>query len=307
MREDENQSIFKNPLFKKIVAIALIAVIAIVAISIVSSTYQSVPSGYIGIVLEWGNPVRTVGSGLQVIFPIKESIVLMTTQVQSATAQESAASSDLQEVSTSVTVNYQIDPLYAKEIYIQLRENYEARVIIPAMQDGLKASTAKYQATELITNREQAKATFQNLLQEKLNQYHIMITSVSITDFQFSPTFTTAIEAKVTAEQNALAAQNQLKVVEFQAQQQVIQASAEATAKVTLANANANVTVINANATAEAINVINKQLITSPEYIQYLYANGWDGKLPVTWVVSGNGTAPFLMLNTAVPSNSTSP
>jgi prohibitin 2 len=292
--------------FKKIVALILVVIIAIIGISIVASAYQTVPSGYIGIVLQWGNPVRTVGSGLNAIIPIEESIVNMNTQVQSATAQESAASSDLQEVSTSVTVNYKIDPAYAKDIYITLRDEYEARVIIPAMQDGLKASTAKYQATELITNREQAKSTFQNLLQEKLTQYHILITSVSITDFQFSPSFTDAIEQKVTAEQNALAAQNQLQVVQFQAQQQVIQASANATAMVTLANANANVTVINANATAQAIQVINSQLQSSPEYIQYLYAQGWNGVLPVTWV-SGNSTAPFLMLNTATPVNTTSP
>ncbi len=141
----------------------MIAIIAILAVSIISQAYQTVPAGYVGVVLQWGNPVRTTGSGLQTITPFVESMAFVNVQVQSATAQEGAASSDLQEVSTSVTVNYQLDQAYAKEIYINLRDQYANRVIIPAMQDALKASTAKYQATNLITQREDAKTNIPKL------------------------------------------------------------------------------------------------------------------------------------------------
>ena len=293
-----------EPFFKKIIAVIIIVMVAIVSVAILTSAYKTVPTGYQGVVLAWGNPVRTVGSGLNTIMPIAEDIELVNTQVQSATAQESAASSDLQEVTTAVTVNYQIDAAYAKEIYTNLRDQYESRVIIPAMQDALKASTANFQASELITQREAAKTTFQNLLDTKLNPYHINVVSVSITDFQFSESFKVAIEAKVTAEQNALAAKNKLEQITYEAQQQVIQASANATALVTIANANANATIITANATAQAIQTIQVQL--TPEYIQYLYAIGWDGKLPIYWA-SGNSTAPFLLLPVQQPTNSTSP
>lgn len=279
---------------KKLIVIIIIFMIAVVSVITIASAYQTVPTGYAGVVLQWGNPVRVVGSGLNGITPIAETIALVNVQVQSATAQESAASSDLQEVTTSVTVNYQLDSAFAKEIYTNLRDEYEERVIVPAMQDGLKASTAKFQASELITQREQAKTTFQNLLQDKLDQYHIKVVSVAITDFQFSPNFKAAIEAKVTAEQNALAAQNQLKVVEYEAQQQVIQASANATAIATLALGNANATLISATATAQAIQTIQSQL--TPEYIQYLYSTGWNGQLPVYY--SGNGTLPLLIVPT---------
>jgi regulator of protease activity HflC (stomatin/prohibitin superfamily) len=278
--------------------------VAIVSVAVLTSAYQTVPTGYQGVVLQWGNPVRTVSSGLNTITPISETIELVNVQVQAATAQESAASSDLQEVTTSVTVNYQLDANYVKEIYTNLRDQYESRVILPAMQDALKASTANFQASELITQREAAKTTFQNLLDTKLNPYHINVVSVSITDFQFSESFKVAIEAKVTAEQNALAAKNKLEQITYEAQQQVIQASANATALVTIANANANATIITANATAQAIQTIQVQL--TPEYIQYLYAIGWDGKLPIYWS-SGNSTAPFLLLPVQQPTNSSSP
>lgn len=292
------------PFFKKIVTVAIIAMVTIVSIGILASAYQTVPTGYKGVVLQWGKPVRVVGSGLNGIIPIAEDIELVNIQVQAATAQESAASSDLQEVTTSVTVNYQLDENYAKEIYTNLRDQYESRVILPAMQDALKASTAKFQASELITQREAAKGSFMNLLQDKLTQYHISVVSVSITDFQFSESFKVAIEAKVTAEQNALAAKNKLEQIGYEAQQQVIQASANATAIVTMANANANATVISANATAQAVQIVQAQL--TPEYINYLYAIGWDGKLPIYWS-SGNSTAPFLLLPTQQSVNSTIP
>jgi regulator of protease activity HflC (stomatin/prohibitin superfamily) len=290
---------------KKFVAIFMVVIIAVLLVATLANAYQTVPSGFEGVVLQWGNPVRTTGSGLQTITPFVEDIVNVNVQTQSATAQESAASSDLQRVQATVTVNYQLDAAFAKEIYINLRDEYQSRVIIPAMQDALKASTAKFQATELITQREVAKTTFQDLLQQKLNQYHINVNSVSITDFQFSDSFTTAIEAKVTAEQNALAAQNQLQVVQFQAQQQIIQATANATAISMQAMGSANATVINANATAQAIQIIQSQL--TPSYIQYLYAIGWDGKLPIYWVTGGNSTAPYLLIQTQQSINATTP
>lgn len=301
--EGANNKTQRLSLFKKILVIVLVVMIATVSVVIVTSMYQTVPTGYQGVVLQWGNPVRTVGAGLNAITPIAEDIELVNIQVQAATAQESAASSDLQEVTTSVTVNYQIDAAYAKEVYTNLRNQYESRVIIPAMQDALKASTAKFQASQLITDRENAKNTFQTLLQAKLTQYHINVVSVAITDFQFSANFRAAIDAKVTAEQNALAAQNQLAVVQFQAQQQVIQATANATAITTLAMGNANATIIAANATAQAVQIIQQQL--TPEYISYLYAIGWDGKLPLYWVTGSNSTSPYLLVT--VPTNSTQP
>lgn len=278
--------------------------IALVSVAVLANAYQTVPTGYQGVVLQWGNPVRSVGSGLNLITPIAEDIALVNVQVQAAVARESAASSDLQEVSTSVTVNYQLDAKYAKEIYTNLRDQYESRVILPAMQDALKASTAKFQASELITQREAAKNTFLTLLQDKLAQYHITVVSVSITDFQFSESFKTAIEAKVTAEQNALAAKNKLEQIGYEAQQQVIQATANATALITIAQANANATIISSNATAQAVDIIQAKL--TPEYIQYLYAIGWDGKLPIYWS-SGNSTAPFLLLPVEQSTNSTNP
>jgi prohibitin 2 len=293
---------FKFPL-KKFIAIIMIVLIVAVAGGISWNAARSVPAGYVGVLLNWGEPIGTFDAGFHWISPVGQDIALVNVQIQKVMADESAASSDLQEVSTSVTVNYQIDQAFAKEVYTNLRDQYESTVIIPAMQDGLKAVTPRFQAGELVTRREEAKNDFQSLLQEKLQQYHIVIVSVSITNFKFSDQFQAAIDAKVTTEQNALAAQNQLAVVQFQAQQQVINASAAANATITKALGDANATVIRANATAESILIIQAQL--TPEYLQYLTILGWDGKLPIYW--SANGSMPFILIPTTNATNTTLP
>ncbi len=291
----ENIPSQKNPFRKnfftltKIIAVVLVVVLAS---AILFTMVRTVPAGYKGVLLNWGEALSVEGEGFHWISPIGQDIALVNIQIQKAVATESTASSDLQEVTSTVAVNYRLDSNQVLTIYKDLRNDYEARVIAPNIQEALKASTAKYVATELITERESVKDSFLNILKSKLSAYGIDVLSVSVTDFQFSPSFTQAIEAKVTAEQNALAAQNKLKQIEYEAQQQVIQASANATALVTIANANANATIISANATAQAVQIIQAQL--TPEYIQYLYAIGWDGKLPLYW--SGNSITPFVMI-----------
>jgi prohibitin 2 len=217
---------------KKIIGLVVIVIVVVASVATFGGSTTTIPAGYKGVLLNFGEVVGVLDPGFHWISPIGQSVVLVSVQTQSAQADETAASSDLQEITTSVTVNYQIDPAYIKEVYTALRDQYQVRVILPAMQDGLKASTAKYQASELITRREDAKNSFQDLLQQKLQQYHIIITSISITNFKFSDQFQAAIDAKVTTEQNALAAQNQLAVVQFQAQQQIIQAQAKANATI---------------------------------------------------------------------------
>jgi len=280
--------------FKKLIAIIIIAALAI---SIPVLMARTVPAGYKGVLLTWGEAISIENEGFHWVAPIGQDIALVNIQIQKAEATELTASSDLQDVTTTVAVNYRLEASKVLTIYKDLRNDYEQRVITPNIQEALKATTAKYVATALITQRESVKDLFLNILRSKLSVYGIDVLSVSVTDFQFSPSFTQAIEAKVTAEQNALAAQNKLKQIEYEAEQQVIQATANATATITIATANANATVITANATAQAVEIIQAQL--TPEYIQYLYAIGWDGKLPLYW--SGNSTTPFIM----IPTNST--
>jgi regulator of protease activity HflC (stomatin/prohibitin superfamily) len=282
-------------LYKKITILIVVIVIVCVVVWLVASSYQAVPTGYEGVLLVYGKPSGLLDPGQHILSPVGQSIALVNVQILNLSAIESASTNDLQEVTTEITINYQYDAAHADYIYTNFAGDATG-IIFPSLEDALKAATAQYQASELITRREDAKTTIQTILAQKLQPFHINVIAVSITNFNFSDQFQAAIDAKVTAEQNALGALNNLTVVQYQSQQQVIQAEAAANATVTTATANAAKTIITANATAQSIELINEQLQRSPQYLQYLALLQWDGKLPIYW--AGNSTFPLITLPT---------
>jgi len=273
--------------------IAAIVIIIVAAGALYTQSFARVPAGYRGVLLTWGKPEEKIlGEGLNFVIPFVQSIELMNVQVQKAESTESAATNDLQEVTATVAVNFRLNPNAVNQIYRELRQDYVSRVIKPNIEESLKAATAQFRAEELITNRATVKSSFDDILEERLSVFDIDVVAVSLTDFQFSPAFAAAIEAKVTAEQQALEALNKLEQIRHEAQQQVIQAEAEKNATVARALGEAEAAIIEADATAAAIEVITSQM--TPEYAQYLWLSQWDGKLPL---VVGEGTGLIIDVN----------
>jgi regulator of protease activity HflC (stomatin/prohibitin superfamily) len=273
--------------------IAAIVIIIIAGGAIYTQSFARVPAGFRGVLLTWGKPAdKILGEGLNFVIPFVQSVEMMNVQVQKAESTESAATNDLQEVTATVAVNFRLNPNAVNQIYRELRQDYESRVIKPNIEESLKAATAQFKAEELITKRATVKAAFDDILEERLSVFNIDVIAVSLTDFQFSPSFAAAIEAKVTAEQSALEAQNKLEQIRFEAQQQIIQAEAEKNATIARALGEAQSTIIEAEATAQAIEVITGQM--TPEYAQYLWLTQWDGKLPL---VVGEGTGLIIDVN----------
>ena len=103
----------------------------------------------------------------------------------------------------------------------------------------------------------------------------IVLDEFSIENFDFTPEFDAAIEAKVTAEQNALKAQHDLARVEFEQQQEIEKAKAFAKKSELEAEALSN--------TASATNLIRK--IEAEATLEL--AKKWNGILPNNWVIGG--------------------
>jgi regulator of protease activity HflC (stomatin/prohibitin superfamily) len=266
----------------------VLLIIAIAGIAIVSTATVRVPSGYRGVLITWGKVEETVfNEGLNFKVPFSQTVVFMNVQTQKAESIEATATKDLQEVSTTVAVNYRVDPLKVNEVYRDLRQDYVERVIKPNIEESLKATTALFRAEELITKRAEVKQTFDEILAERLSLFNIQVIAVSLTDFQFSPSFSAAIDAKVTAEQQALVSKNDLERIRYEAQQQIIQAEAAKNATIRRAEGDALAQILAANATAESIQIITSQM--TEEYAQYLWLIQWDGKLPAVFTKDDNG------------------
>ena len=270
---------------------ALLIILLIVLVTVLDSLH-SVPPGHRGVVVTLGKVKEvTLGEGLQFKLPFIQKIVNMKVMLEKEEVQESAASSDLQEITTTLTVHFNIMPSSAWTVYQQMRQDYHDLLLRPVIQEDLKATTAKFTAEELVTTRAALVLKLTEKLRESLEPYGIYVQTVNFVDFQFSRAFSEAIEAKVTAEQDAMKAKNILVRIEYEAQQKVIQAEADRNATIIGAEADARRVEIaalaeafkvmtEANATAEAIMVITNQM--TPEYAQYLHLMQWDGRYPTT-------------------------
>lgn len=256
-----------------IFTIAAVVVIFIVLFAIFGSV-GTIGAGERGVKTRFGAVVGELGTGLYFKVPFIEGIDKFDVQTQKEQVDAEAASSDLQDVKATIAVNYNVDPTKVTTLFTTIGDDYKARVIDPAIQEAVKAATAKYTAEQLITERPLVQGDIEAALVTRLSTQFILVTQVSIVDFSFSDQFNTAIEAKVTAEQNALAAKNKLE-------QTVYEASS---------------TVTTAEAQAEAIK-IQAQAINSEggaDYVQLQAVNKWDGHLPTQFIPGS--TMPFLNL-----------
>jgi len=270
------------------VKLAILGIIALAIITAISAaSVQIVDSGNRGVLLHWSavdTSVPPLQEGLHFVVPFQDKVVNMEVRTLKYVKGTSGASRDLQTVSTEVTVNYRASPNSVHVLYKEVGLDYEGRIIQPAVEEVVKQITAKYNAEELITKRPLVKSDIETEITARLTPYNINTDAISITDFQFSPLFSQAIESKVEAEQKALKAENDLRRIEVEARQQEQQAKGIAAAN-----------VAEAAGEAEAIKIINEALAQNPNYLEWLKVQAWDGKLPL---VVGEGGTPFIQIPT---------
>lgn len=232
-------------------------VLGLIILIIVFGTFGTVSAGNIGVKTRFSQVVGTVQPGLYFKVPFIEHVTQMDVQTQKDQTDATAASNDLQSVTATVAVNYHVESQDASTIFSNIGPDYADRVISPAIQESVKSVTANYTAEQLITQREKVREDIIVLLTDKLQKYGVQTDSLNIVNFAFSAQFNTAIEAKVTAQQNALAAKNKLDQITYEGQQ----------------------TVVTAKAQAEAIQ-IQAQAINSQggaDYVELQRIKAWDG------------------------------
>jgi prohibitin 2 len=256
----------------------------IVIILVMSESIVIVQAGHRGVVLYVGAVEnRVLGEGIHFIIPFAEQVIQLEVRTLKFQADASAASNDLQEVATVIALNYHIDPNKANILYQQLGTDYETRIIAPTIQESVKASVAKFNAEQLITQRAIAKGVIARAISDTLSARDITVETVFITDFKFSPSFASQVESKVVAFQKYLTEQNNLKAIQVIANQTVVQAQAQARAN-----------VARATGESQAIEIITGQLRQSPQYLEWQAINRWNGKMP--YALGGSGAVPFFQL-----------
>lgn len=290
-----------QPMLRNLLPTALIVVSVLLA---GLSCIRTVPTGHTGIVTTFGKVEDiTYEAGVHFCAPWQE-VVNMDNRNQKSAVALSCFSSDIQEVSVTYTINYQISKANAQTIYKEIGVNYYDVIIAPRIQEAVKSEFAKYTAEELLEMRSKLSGDIRTLLTNQLATYNVVVIDASIEDLDFSDTFTDAVEAKQVAEQKSKQAKIEQEQKNMEAaaaaERAKIEAEAEAAVAKIAAEAELEVVKIQADAAeyagqkdAAVIGQVRDILAKDPENLDnddlhtlmvYYYILQWDGVLPETYI-----------------------
>jgi len=207
--------------------------ILIAALILISwlNPFVVINAGHRGVITTFGKVNPTVlEEGLHFRIPIMQQVTEINVQIQKGEGDGDAASRDLQQVHAKIALNYHLIPNRVAETYQAIGDlgSVGDRIIIPAVQEATKATTAKYTAEELISKRPEVRDQISQFMRDRLLRHGIQIDEFSIVNFRFSESFNQAIEAKTTAEQLKLKAERDLERIRVEAEQKIASAKAEA-------------------------------------------------------------------------------
>ena len=128
----------RAPRFGRIIVVAVLAIFTIVTIFL---SFTTVNSGEVGLKVRFGKITNaTVTEGLNFKIPYVDKIVKVNIKIQKADIQSSAATKDLQTITSSFVVNYSVDSKQASELYRTVGNTYQETVLTPAIQEVFKAA-----------------------------------------------------------------------------------------------------------------------------------------------------------------------
>jgi len=230
-----------------------------------------VPAGHVGVQVTLGKvSPEALTEGAQLVNPISQvrnvDVRLQKAELKGA----NAGTKDLQQVHTDIVVNYRLSGTKVPHIYKEFGLNVDDKVLGPSLNEAFKAVTAKYTSEELITKRDEVREKITQHIAEKVAPFDLSISNVSLVNFGFSKNYQDAIEAKVTATQAKLKAEQDLERVKVEAASRVAEAEGEAK--------------------AIAIQAAAIQSQGGAAYVQLKAIEKWDGNLPNVM----SGAMPFI-------------
>ena len=256
---------FAKTKWKKLIIIGAAAIFVLV---ILLNSFTVVQAGHTGVVVTMGSVNEGVlQEGIHFKVPFVQNVVKIDNRIQKLEVNTEAFSKDLQSVKTVLAINYRVDTAKSYSIYKNIGADYENVLVVPAVNEVLKAITSQYTAEESVTNRVLISDGLVKGLNEKLNDLGLYITDVNIIDFDFSEAFITAIEEKQVA------------------QQQLLKAETEKQTAITNAQAAAEAAKIKAEGDAKANKLLNDSL--TDKVLENKKIDKWNGELPK---VSGSGS-----------------
>ncbi|HEX2947915.1 MAG TPA: SPFH domain-containing protein [Clostridia bacterium] len=287
----------------------LLGVILLAAIILLTSTFGSVPAGYVGITVTMGSVSQTVrNEGMYMKLPFVQTIRMMEARTQKVEWNNpdspiTAASKDLQDVYILAVVTYHISPDRAPKIFQTIGLDYADKKVIPLTLNAIKTHTGKYNVAEILNNREKITNDVNKDVAAQLLANDIILENVSLVNIDFRKEYKDAIEQKQIAEKQVETQQYTLNKQALEAQQQVKKAEADKQAKILAAEAEKQAKILE----GEGIEEFNKKVTQSitDQLLKYKELQNqeksidkWSGQYPA--VVAGGDSIPLIQMPASV-------
>ena len=252
----------------------VVAAIAIAVVSIAGCGIKVVDTGQRGIKTRFGKVVsESLPEGLYFFNPFTSAIVEMDTRVQRQDGETDTYTRDVQQAAIKYTLNYRLQQNAAHLMYRDIGRDWEQKLIPQVVLGTLKEVVGKWDAVDLISNRDKAANTAFDQIRANLAERNVQVSRFEITDTAYTREFENSVEQKVIAQQKAIEEQNRTKQIEEQARQKVLSAEAE----------------------AKSIQIRAQALEQNAKLVEWEAVQKWNGVLPQYML--GSGTTPFINLN----------
>ncbi len=255
----------------RILGLGLVVVLVLV---VIFSSYTIIAPGHRGVVVMLGRVEQSVlGEGFHLIVPpLVRQAVPVDVRTKKLEVYAEAASSDLQLINVTGVLNYHLNPQSVNNLYQEVGLDYEAIIIVPALQEAIKAATAQFRIERILVEREVLKSVIQENLTRRLAVNDIVVDQLSLSNIEFSEEFNHAIERKQVAEQAALQKQYELQAAQKEVEITLARAEGEKKAAIIAAEGRAESRRIEAEAEAGALELIAEQLRGNPDLVKYEWA-----------------------------------
>jgi regulator of protease activity HflC (stomatin/prohibitin superfamily) len=268
-----NVVLWFNDAFKMSVLVTTVVLGAVIGTAL--GSFVVISAGHQGVQVTMGEVnMQTLNEGLHFVNPISDVREVSVRVNKAELKNANAGTRDLQIVHTDIVVNYRLDGTKVAHVYKEFGLELEDKILLPAVNESFKATTAHYNSEELVTKRDEVSHAIHEQLQIKVAKYGLIVSEISLVNFGFSAQYQAAIEQKVIATQQKLKAEQDLARIQVEAEQNIAKAKGE----------------------AESIR-IQAQAIQNQggkDYVQLKSIEKWDGKLPT--MMLGNST-PMINLN----------
>jgi regulator of protease activity HflC (stomatin/prohibitin superfamily) len=248
------------------IILSIVGTIVVIGLVVLLNSFTTVPTGHVGIKTRFGKVQDSViQEGLNVKTPFIEKIVKIDCKTKKIEESSEGSTKDMQTVTSTVAVNYNVKKDSANILYREVGKEYEDIIIKPAILESIKSTIAQYTAEELITKRAEVSNKIQETLNGKIENRGFDITEFNLTNIDFSEEYDKAIEAKAVKQQEVATAKAELEKQKIQNEKEI-----------SIAQKDAEVMRL------QNQEITDKTLRLKELEVQEKVANKWNGQLPST-------------------------